>query len=269
MFYPINGDQPKENLVDQEKDKKEFKGKKEKNRLSARECRKRKKKYIENLENEISHLKEELIKRNNIIDEYREKELKLQSEKKAFEDALTKSENEVRKLYHPQNTSSQRDLNTNKAFDSLINKMMSSVNKYILWYPSNPTDFSNGNSKKGVKYLSPSEKYQQDLFEIFDSMELSPDVAKHWNDLIIHKCSIKNSLFYSLIEFIKSKDTLLSKLYELDYITNEFLFNYINDISIRTLVTKIEQNSTNPLLDPYTLLSISEYSLFPQNVQQS
>jgi hypothetical protein len=141
------------------------KDKKEKNRLSARECRKRKKQYIESLEGEISLQKEEIRKCKEIIEEYKEKELQLTNENKMLLNVLNKiniDPEELRGRYLPQMCFASRVSNVNKVFNSLIDTMINSLNKYILWYPFNTIELCDKKAKKVMKYTTIEEKSAQE-----------------------------------------------------------------------------------------------------------
>jgi len=114
--------------------------KKEKNRVSARECRQRKKKYIESLESELAQTKAELKKCKDIIEEYRQ-------------------QNSIQEIAPQKVIPFKSKISSiNNAYNALIESMLTPLSKYILWFPANAPEVYDKKGKKPIKYVSLEQK---------------------------------------------------------------------------------------------------------------
>ena len=142
------------------------KDKKEKNRVSARECRKRKKKYIESLELEVKQLKIELKKSKELIAELRAKELqsevagKLQNVQNAIPQMIQTMPTKA--AFEPQSRVNMRNMSVAKAMGALIDAMFDTFTKYIVWFPNDTLDNMDKKVKKPLKYISMEHKSAQE-----------------------------------------------------------------------------------------------------------
>ena len=130
--------------------------KKEKNKVAATKSRRRKKIYIESLHNEIMMLKSELAKYKDAIEEYRTRDLRSQSKRFCMKEELsrvTKCPEELKMLYNPIICNEVRNSNVNKLFKEMIDCMLNSLNRYVLWYPLQAFDGNKKNSKQ-LKYTT-------------------------------------------------------------------------------------------------------------------
>jgi bZIP transcription factor len=140
-----------------------LKDKKEKNRVSARECRKRKKKYIESLELEVKQLKMELKKSKELIAELRAKELqnevagKLQNTIPQITQTIP-----TKAAFEPQTRVNMRNMPVAKAMSALIDAMFDTFTKYIVWFPNDTLDSMDKKVKKPLKYISMEHKSAQE-----------------------------------------------------------------------------------------------------------
>jgi hypothetical protein len=136
-----------------------FTDKKEKNKYSARRCRKRKKIYIESLEEEVNSLRNQIKVYRNIIEKYGISHMQTQIGQTTF--SHNKIDVELKSDAHPLISADIRRNRVNQSFEAWRQSLFTTLNNYILWYPIT-NDKQDKFMRKAIKYTSVEEKAEQE-----------------------------------------------------------------------------------------------------------